>query len=114
MGKPYGVGILDVDVADDKLKQLVKCFVVLYADVVISNNKLIFPGDVLFEIDGVSLDGMSRQQVDQLLNAGKPEVTLSVVPLSPMRKRRLPLSKLRETNLTDMNVPSKSTAADID
>ncbi|XP_075541719.1 uncharacterized protein LOC142575871 isoform X5 [Dermacentor variabilis] len=113
-GKPYGIGILDVDVADDKLKQSAKCFVLLYADVVSSNNKKVFPGDVLFQIDGASVEGMSRLQVDQLLGAGKPEVTLSVAPLSPLRKRRFLISKLHETGLTDINVPSKSTAADID
>ncbi|XP_050049503.2 uncharacterized protein [Dermacentor andersoni] len=113
-GKPYGIGILDVDVADDRLKQSAKCFVLLYADVVSSNNKKVFPGDVLFQIDGESVEGMSRLQVDQLLGAGKPEVTLSVAPLSPLRKRRFLISKLQETGLTDINVPSKSTAADID
>ncbi|XP_070389166.1 microtubule-associated serine/threonine-protein kinase 1-like isoform X2 [Dermacentor albipictus] len=113
-GKPYGIGVLDVDVADDRLKQSAKCFVLLYADVVSSNNKLVFPGDVLFQIDGASVEGMSRMQVEQLLGGGKPEVTLSVAPLSPLRKRRFLISKLHETGLTDVNVPSKSTAADID
>ncbi|KAL3243697.1 hypothetical protein MRX96_020085 [Rhipicephalus microplus] len=112
--KPYGVDFLDVDVADDKLKQSARCFVLLSADVVTSNNKVLFPGDLLAQIDGTPVDGMSRQQVDHLLSCGKPEVTLSVIPLSPMRKKRLLLSRLRETNLTDINVPSKSTAADID
>ncbi|KAL1439065.1 hypothetical protein MTO96_047525 [Rhipicephalus appendiculatus] len=112
--KPYGIDILDVDVADDKLKQSAKCFVLLSADVVTSNNKMLFPGDVLAEIDGTPVDGMSRHQIDHLLSSGKPEVTLAVIPLSPMRKKRLLLSRLRDTNLTDINVPSKSTAADID
>ncbi|XP_075537909.1 uncharacterized protein LOC142572578 isoform X2 [Dermacentor variabilis] len=113
-GRPYGIDVLDVDVADDKLKQLAKCFVLLYADVVSSNNKAVFPGDVLFEIDGTSVDGMSRPQVDHLLSVGKPEVTLSVVPLSPMRKKRCLISKINETGMSDTNVLSKSTAADID
>ncbi|KAH7960022.1 hypothetical protein HPB49_016229 [Dermacentor silvarum] len=112
--RPYGIGILDVDVADDRLKQSAKCFVLLYADVVSSNNRMVFPGDVLFEIDGTKVEGMSRMQVDQILGAGKPEVTLSVAPLSPLRKRRFLVSKLHETGMTDINVPSKSTAADID
>lgn len=85
-----------------------------YADVVSSNNRMVFPGDVLFEIDGTKVEGMSRMQVDQILGAGKPEVTLSVAPLSPLRKRRFLVSKLHETGMTDINVPSKSTAADID
>ncbi|XP_049522259.1 uncharacterized protein LOC125944880 [Dermacentor silvarum] len=109
----YGIGILDVDVADDKLKQTAKCFVLLYADVVSSNNKMVFPGDVLFEIDGTSVVGMSRPQVEQLLSAGKPEVMLSVVPLSPARKTPFLTSKLVETGMTDSKVPSKSTAAHI-
>ncbi|KAH6945538.1 hypothetical protein HPB50_008914 [Hyalomma asiaticum] len=89
------------------------CYYAQYADVVSSNNKMVFPGDVLFEIDGTSVDGMSRPQVDHLLSTGKPEVTLSVVPLSPMRKRRLSISRLVETGMTDANVPSKSTAATV-
>ncbi|XP_037562589.2 microtubule-associated serine/threonine-protein kinase 3 [Dermacentor silvarum] len=112
--KSYGIDVLDVDVADDKQKHLAKCFVLLYADVVTSNKKSVFPGDVLFEIDGASVDGMSRPQVDHLLSAGKPEVTLSVVPLSPMRKRRCMIFKMNETGMSDFNVASKSTAADID
>ncbi|XP_065289955.1 microtubule-associated serine/threonine-protein kinase 3-like isoform X3 [Dermacentor albipictus] len=112
-GRPYGIDILDVDVADDKLKQSAKCFVLLYADVVSSNNKAVFPGDVLFEIDGAPVDGMSRPQVDHLLRAGKPEVTLSVVPLSPMREQRGLISKMNETGMSDMNVASRSTAADV-
>ncbi|XP_065289961.1 microtubule-associated serine/threonine-protein kinase 3-like isoform X3 [Dermacentor albipictus] len=113
-GRPYGIDILDVDVADDKLKQSAKCFVLLYADVVSCNNKAVFPGDVLSEIDGTSVDGMSRPQVYHLLSVSKPEVTLSVVPLSPMRKQRCLISKMNETGMSDTNVLSKSTAADID
>lgn len=112
--KPYGIGLLDVDVADDKLKQSSKCFLLLYADVISANKKMVFPGDVLFEIDGTPLDGLSRSNVDQLLSSGKPEITLSVVPLSPMRKRRFLISKMHETGMSDTNVASKSTAAEID
>ncbi|KAH7983820.1 hypothetical protein HPB52_014595 [Rhipicephalus sanguineus] len=112
-GKTYGVTILDVDVTDEKLKRSSKCFMLLRADVASCNNKMVFPGDVVFEINGTSVDGMSRPQVDQLLNTGKPEVTLCVVPLSPMRKNRYLISKLLETGGTDINVPSKSTGATI-
>ncbi|XP_075741735.1 uncharacterized protein LOC142792330 [Rhipicephalus microplus] len=112
--KPYGIGLLDVDVADDKLKQSSKCFLLLYADVISANKKMVFPGDVLFEIDGTPLEGLSRSNVDQLLSSGKPEITLSVVPLSPMRKRRFLISKMHETGMSDTNVASKSTAAEID
>ncbi|XP_049271155.1 microtubule-associated serine/threonine-protein kinase 3 [Rhipicephalus sanguineus] len=112
--KPYGISLLDVDVTDDKLKQSSKCFMLLYADVISSNKKMVFPGDVLFEIDGTSVDGLSRSHVDQLLSSGKPEITLSVVPLSPMRKRRFLISKMQETGMSDTNVASRSTAAEID
>ncbi|KAL3173272.1 hypothetical protein MRX96_012399 [Rhipicephalus microplus] len=70
-GKTYGITILDVDVTDEKLKRSAKCFMLLCADVVTSNNKMVFPGDVVFEIDGTLVDGMSRPQVDQLLSTGK-------------------------------------------
>ncbi|KAH9375142.1 hypothetical protein HPB48_018725 [Haemaphysalis longicornis] len=112
--KPYGVGIIDVDVSDDKYKTGVKCFVILYADVASASDKKIFPGDVLVEINGASVEGMSRSQVDRLLNCGKPAISLSVVPLSPMRKKRLIISRYQETLMTDTRVPSRSTAADID
>ncbi|XP_077536088.1 microtubule-associated serine/threonine-protein kinase 3-like [Haemaphysalis longicornis] len=112
--KPYGVGIIDVDVSDDKYKDKVKCFMILYADVSSANGKRVFPGDVLVEIDGASVEGMSGPQVDHLLSCGKPEISLSVVPLSPMRKKRLLISRYQETVMTDTKVLSRSTAADID
>ncbi|XP_077565132.1 uncharacterized protein LOC144180733 [Haemaphysalis longicornis] len=112
--KPFGIDVIDVDVVDDKVQAMTKCFVILRADVPSSNDKKIFPGDVLLEIDGTAVRGMTRQQIDSLLSCGKPEMALSVVPLSPMRKKRFLLSKIQETCMTDMNLPSKSTGAEID
>ncbi|XP_077535873.1 microtubule-associated serine/threonine-protein kinase 3-like [Haemaphysalis longicornis] len=111
--KPYGVGLIDVDVPDEKLKTTAKCFLFLYADVTSTNDKMIFPGDVLVDIDGVAVEGMSRRQVDLLLAAGKPEIALSVVPVSPMRKKRFLISKMQGSTMSDIKVPSKSTAASI-
>ncbi|XP_077565133.1 uncharacterized protein LOC144180736 [Haemaphysalis longicornis] len=112
--KPFGIDVIDVDVVDDKVQAMTKCFVILRADVPSSNDKKIFPGDVLLDIDGTAVRGMTRQQIDSLLSCGKPEMALSVVPLSPMRKKRFLLSKIQETCMTDMNLPSKSTGAEID
>ncbi|KAH9375144.1 hypothetical protein HPB48_018723 [Haemaphysalis longicornis] len=84
-----------------------------YADVTSTNDKMIFPGDVLVDIDGVAVEGMSRRQVDLLLAAGKPEIALSVVPVSPMRKKRFLISKMQGSTMSDIKVPSKSTAASI-
>lgn len=85
-----------------------------HADVSSPSRKPLFPGDVVTHMDGTKLDSLVSEQVTQILSAGKKELTLTVIPLSPMRKGKIAISKLHETAMTDSKVPSKSTAADID
>ncbi|KAM7304743.1 microtubule-associated serine/threonine-protein kinase 3-like [Ixodes scapularis] len=112
--RPCGLGILDVNVMDDKNKQRVRLFVLTHANVTSKNMKMVYPGDVVTHVDGTSLDVLSRDQVLQLLSTAKKEVTLTVVPLSPMRAKRIIISKFHETAMTDTNVASKSTGANIE
>ncbi|CAN7993090.1 unnamed protein product [Ixodes hexagonus] len=111
---PFGLGILEANVWDDKSKQFTKAFVLTHANVTPVNKLLIFPGDVVTHITGAALENLNRDQVIQLLSTGRNEATLSVVPLSPLRSRRVMVSKLQETGMSDATVPSRSTAARID
>ncbi|KAH7984965.1 hypothetical protein HPB49_026667 [Dermacentor silvarum] len=113
-GMPYGLGVVDVSVWDDKANRLTTVFVLTHTDVTPVSNETVYPGDVLSQIDGVNLEGLRHDQVMQMLNTATGDVTVSVVPMSPMRVRRILVSKLHETVLTDTNVGSRSTAADIE
>lgn len=84
------------------------------AEVTPVNNVWVYPGDVVTQIDGVNLEGLTLDQVTQILNNATSDITLSVVPLSPMRVRRIPISKLHETAMTDTNLATRTTAAEIE
>lgn len=77
------------------------------------NNNPLFAGDVVTHVNGTALESLTREQVIQLLSTGKNEATLSVVPLSPLRAKRIMVSKLQETTISDAHIPSRSTAAEI-
>ncbi|KAH6937531.1 hypothetical protein HPB50_001331 [Hyalomma asiaticum] len=111
---PYGLGIIDASVWDDKAKRLTTVFVLTHADVMPAAKDTVYPGDVLSQIDGVNVEGLTLEQVLQMLNTASGDVTVSVVPMSPMRLRPIILSKLHETVMTDTNVPSRTTAAEIE
>ncbi|KAK8770198.1 hypothetical protein V5799_013338 [Amblyomma americanum] len=81
------------------------------ADVSVSGKGSVFPGDVVTMVDGTALESLTREQVIQMLSLGKREVSLSIVPLSPMRTRRIAVSRLQEQTLTDANTPSRTTHA---
>ncbi|XP_064460315.1 microtubule-associated serine/threonine-protein kinase 3-like isoform X2 [Ornithodoros turicata] len=112
--RPYGMDILDANTWDESAKQYAKVFVLLHTDVVTVTNNRVFPGDVVTHVDGTSLEGLTKEDFGRLLRASKQNVTLSVVSLSPFRLRRIPVSKLRETVLTDVNIVSRSTAAELE
>ncbi|CAN7993270.1 unnamed protein product [Ixodes hexagonus] len=112
--RPYGLELLDASVWDDKSKQFTRVYVLTHADVTSVNKKMVFPGDVVTQLNGTALEPLTRNQVRRLLTTAKQDVTLSIVPLSPMRTKRIMISKLHETAMTDANVLSKSTAAEID
>ncbi|XP_072142315.1 microtubule-associated serine/threonine-protein kinase 3-like [Dermacentor andersoni] len=113
-GMPYGLGVIDVSVWDDKAKRFTTVFVLTHTDVTPVGSDTVYPGDVLAQIDGVNLEGLMRDQVMQMLNTTSGDVTVSVVPMSPMRVRRILVSKLHETVMTDTNVASRTTGADIE
>ncbi|CAN7993092.1 unnamed protein product [Ixodes hexagonus] len=112
--RPYGLGILDASVWNEKEKQFSTIFVLTHADVTSVNDKPLFPGDVITHAGGTSLGSLNRDQVMQLLSSGARNITLTVIPLSPLRTRRIFVSKLHETAMSDTQIPSKSTAANIE
>ncbi|XP_065301670.1 microtubule-associated serine/threonine-protein kinase 4-like isoform X2 [Dermacentor albipictus] len=113
-GMPYGLGVIDVSVWDDKAKRFTTVFVLTHTDVTPVGHDTVYPGDVLAQIDGVNLEGLTRDQVMKMLNTTRGDVTVSVVPMSPMRVRRILVSKLHETVMTDTNVASRTTGAEIE
>ncbi|KAH7935419.1 hypothetical protein HPB52_007441 [Rhipicephalus sanguineus] len=99
---PYGLGLIDAMVYDDKAKQFTRCFVVTGS---------LYPGDVVTMADGTALETLTMEQVLQMLGVGKAEVNLSIVPLSPLRSNRVLMSKMQEQTITDASVPTRSTHA---
>ncbi|XP_075528202.1 microtubule-associated serine/threonine-protein kinase 2-like isoform X3 [Dermacentor variabilis] len=81
------------------------------ADVNVSGKGSLYPGDVVTAVDSTALETLTIEQVMQMLGMGKAEVSLSVVPLSPMRASRFVISKLQEQTITDGSVPTRSTRA---
>ncbi|XP_049275339.1 microtubule-associated serine/threonine-protein kinase 4-like [Rhipicephalus sanguineus] len=108
---PYGLGLIDAMVYDDKAKQFTRCFVVTRADVTVSGKGSLYPGDVVTMADGTALETLTMEQVLQMLGVGKAEVNLSIVPLSPLRSNRVLMSKMQEQTITDASVPTRSTHA---
>ncbi|CAN7990848.1 unnamed protein product, partial [Ixodes pacificus] len=111
--RPYGLGILEARVWDDKARQFGRAFVLSHSTTKTVNNNPLFAGDVVTHVNGTALESLTREQVIQLLSTGKNEATLSVVPLSPLRAKRIMVSKLQETTISDAHIPSRSTAAEI-
>ncbi|XP_064459920.1 microtubule-associated serine/threonine-protein kinase 3-like isoform X2 [Ornithodoros turicata] len=112
-GNPFGIDIIDANTWDSTGKQFCTLFVLTRADVSPSMGSPLFPGDVLTEVGGRELEGETTGKVKQILRASNKDVTITVVPLSSLRRKRIMVSKLRETAITDVNVASKSTGAEI-
>ncbi|XP_064460019.1 uncharacterized protein LOC135370245 [Ornithodoros turicata] len=112
--QPYGLDIADVKVWNEDTKQYTRVFVLMHVNSTPVNNRKLFPGDVMTHVDGASLDGLSKDEVMRVLQTGNNQVTINVVACSPFRQKRLRISKLNETAITDANILSKSTAADIE
>ncbi|KAL3201771.1 hypothetical protein MRX96_042789 [Rhipicephalus microplus] len=108
---PYGLGIIDASVYDDRAKQFTRCFVITRADVTVSGRGSLYPGDVVTMVDGTALETLNVEQVLQMLGVGKAEISLSIVPLSPLRANRVLISKMQEQTITDASVPTRSTHA---
>ncbi|KAM7304737.1 uncharacterized protein ISCGN_014637 [Ixodes scapularis] len=91
--RPYGLGFLEARVWDDKARQFGRAFVLSHSNIKTVNNNPLFPGDVVTHVNGTALESLTREQVIQLLSSGKNEATLSVVPLSPLRAKRIMIPK---------------------
>ncbi|XP_064454955.1 microtubule-associated serine/threonine-protein kinase 2-like isoform X2 [Ornithodoros turicata] len=112
--RPFGLGIVDADTWDDKSKELVRMFMITHAGAATVGKKPLYPGDVITHVDGTALSKLSMELMLQTLSTGRPEATLTIVPFAPFREKRIKLSKLRETAISDSNVPSNTTAAQIE
>ncbi|KAH9373620.1 hypothetical protein HPB48_014783 [Haemaphysalis longicornis] len=111
---PYGLGIINADVWDDKVKRSNTFYIVTHAKLAPVSGQPVYPGDLVSKINGLDLDKMKLEQVLGVLQAATGEVILTVMHLSPMRVQSLFLSKMHETAMTDSNVPSRTMGADID
>ncbi|XP_064459895.1 microtubule-associated serine/threonine-protein kinase 3-like isoform X2 [Ornithodoros turicata] len=114
LNRPFGLSLLEANTWDDRGKQFIKVYVLSQADVAPANRRPLFPGDVLTHIDGVAITNTAKKEVMRMLSNNKKDVTLSVVPLSPFRMKRIQISKLHETAISDFNMVTKSTAAEIE
>ncbi|XP_064464063.1 microtubule-associated serine/threonine-protein kinase 2-like [Ornithodoros turicata] len=111
---PYGLGIIDANTWDERDKKTIKVYVLSRVDTAPTNHKLLFPGDVVTQVDGIRLDRDSIQNILQVIYLGEKDLTLSIVPISPFRQNRILVSKLRETAMSDAMLPSKYTPAEIE
>ncbi|XP_064484251.1 microtubule-associated serine/threonine-protein kinase 2-like [Ornithodoros turicata] len=111
---PYGLGIIDASTWDERDKKTVKVYVLSRVDTAPTNNKLLFPGDVVTQVDGIRLDSGTIQNILQVIYLGEKDLTLNIIPISPFRQNPILLNKLRETAMSDALLPSKSTPAQIE
>lgn len=72
----------------------------------------VFPGDVLTHVDGSPADKMSQAVLRQYLAQARPEIEITIAPLSPLRRKRPSSTRLHETFLSDDTVKEPSSMAD--
>ncbi|XP_037508541.1 uncharacterized protein LOC119385053 [Rhipicephalus sanguineus] len=74
----------------------------------------LFPGDVLTHVDGTPADKMSHSILRQYMAKARPEIQVTIAPLSPLRRKRPSSTRLHETFMSDDSVGEPSSvAADI-
>ncbi|XP_077560509.1 uncharacterized protein LOC144175300 [Haemaphysalis longicornis] len=111
---PYGLGIINADVWDDKAKCFTNVYIVTHVQVPPVSGSPVYPGDVVSKINGMDLEKMKLDQVLRVLHAASGEVILTIMHLSPMRVNRVFISKLHETAMSDSSLPSRTMGAEID
>ncbi|XP_054919010.2 uncharacterized protein [Dermacentor andersoni] len=74
----------------------------------------LFPGDVLTHVDATPADKMSHSILRQYLAKARPDIQITIAPLSPLRRKRPSSTRLHETFMSDDSVGEPSSvAADI-
>nr|XP_037276578.1 uncharacterized protein LOC119169649 [Rhipicephalus microplus] len=71
----------------------------------------LFPGDVLTHVDGTPADKLSHSILRQYLAKARPEIQVTIAPLSPLRRKRPSSTRLHETFMSDDSVGEPSSAA---
>ncbi|XP_070379164.1 uncharacterized protein [Dermacentor albipictus] len=109
--KTYGVELLEPDVWDDRGKQFAKVYVIKTANTSLASGA-VYPGDVVWTLNGAAVEQMPREQVYNILYSGRAQLPVALVPLSPLRTgQRVHISKLRESTLSDAHLITRLTAA---
>ncbi|XP_065293016.1 microtubule-associated serine/threonine-protein kinase 2-like isoform X3 [Dermacentor albipictus] len=71
----------------------------------------LFPGDVLTHVDATPADKMSHSILRQYLAKARPEIQITIAPLSPLRRKRPSSTRLHETFMSDDSVGEPSSVA---
>ncbi|CAN8019698.1 unnamed protein product, partial [Ixodes persulcatus] len=73
----------------------------------------LFPGDILTHVDGEPADRLSQAMLRQSMSRARPELLITIAPLSPLRKKRPSSTRLHETFLSDDSAGEPSSNAAI-
>ncbi|EEC19050.1 serine/threonine protein kinase, putative [Ixodes scapularis] len=73
----------------------------------------LFPGDILTHVDGEPSDRLSQAMLRQSMSRARPELLITIAPLSPLRKKRPSSTRLHETFLSDDSAGEPSSNAAI-
>ncbi|KAH9372367.1 hypothetical protein HPB48_000768 [Haemaphysalis longicornis] len=100
-GAWYGFTVFEAKTWDQQQKTFKRLHIIQRAnDVRVQTaGKHIFPGDVLTEVDGRPADKMNHSVLHEYLCQVRPEIQITIVPLSPLRRNRPSSTRLQETFL---------------
>ncbi|XP_064458679.1 uncharacterized protein LOC135369014 [Ornithodoros turicata] len=103
----YGFQTYEAKAWNEENKQVVRCHVIQRAqDVqVVTPGKALYPGDILTMVEGVPVDAMDAAGVKAALAKGaKPEMAITIAPISPLRVKRPSFTRLHETVVADADI----------
>ncbi|XP_077551466.1 uncharacterized protein LOC144165224 [Haemaphysalis longicornis] len=116
-GAWYGFTTFEAKTWDQQQKAFTRLHIIQRAQdaCVTTVGQSLFPGDVLTHVDGRPADKMSQSVLRQYLAQARAEIQITVVPLSPLRRKRPSSTRLQETVMSDESAGEpNSMAADID
>ncbi|XP_064458680.1 microtubule-associated serine/threonine-protein kinase 2-like [Ornithodoros turicata] len=106
----YGFRTFEAKAWNEENKQVVHCHVIQKVDdaQVVTPGKAIYPGDILTMVDGVPTDNMDAASVKAALAKGnKPEMAITIAPISPLRVKRPSFTRLHETVVADAEIKAE-------
>ncbi|KAH9378198.1 hypothetical protein HPB48_010439 [Haemaphysalis longicornis] len=111
----YGFKTFQAKTWNEAKQAFVNCHVIQeVADAqVVTLNKSLFPGDLLLMINGASVENMDQTAVKAALCKGGNEISVTIVPMSPLRIKGPAYYRLLDYTTTDINGPEPSVKAKI-